>query len=863
MKKLLLLIPLFFSLNGNTQEIDVITQEKIQGIITILSYSPDGSLIATGSAKENSIKVWDIASGKIIGKLDGHEGATTALKFTQDGKHLISCAKDEYVIIWDIVNWSLHDSLKVESPLTWMVNDLNDDDIFYSCSAGGKAHKWTLSNFQNPTELYKEPLPLVKIDASKSHIVTGNSAGRVTVYSLSSQQITKSKKVHTSAIKGLKFYNNGEGLITTGGGGVVHLWNINDLLKSKHFKASNSLITAFDANVEKNRFVTASNTRRIRVWDLEGNEIFEFKGKLDDQKNSEPIRALEISPDGSTVATSGFRKARSRKVVNSHNVVRIWDMNRGSLYKLLEGKVNPIYSFDFHPSLNEVVTLGDDRTLTFWDFSLAEKYGEFQLREPKREIPPKRKILSSSNINKGAGKVFGAIKNGKIGGIGNIKVKPNTGAGKNIGAGLIKRTFKEKALLKFSSKGSFLITKLPKDEIRYYDLASRKPEYKGPLWSYQLNINQFLCSPDEKYLAVLGSGDSAVSIIDLESGNFIRKLETPSPGKNLKFVYEANSLAFSPDGKMLAVCFNTSKTFVYSVGSWNLLFENILPKNMGYSKGAFVNFSKDGGYMVVNSSFGVKKYDTKQFNILNSEKLQVQGHSAPMDKPSDYAITHKDGYLYVENVFTHEVNKSIRARPRDVTHISINPDGKFGITLKTGQFLLINPEDGKEEMQLVADGDNFIFKTADNFYKVSKDGYDLVTFRIGNKAYPFEQFDAVFNRPDLVLKKMGCQDEELMALYFKAYEKRIKKLGLKPSSSVSLEDIPTLSITNINEIPAISENESVSININMADHTALISYNVYINNVPHYGKEGKQINQLKSKIVIEIFIKHTMTSHKN
>ena len=58
---------------GYSQDIEVITQEKIQGVITIIAYSPDGSLIASGSAKETSVKVWDVNSGKIIGKLEGHE----------------------------------------------------------------------------------------------------------------------------------------------------------------------------------------------------------------------------------------------------------------------------------------------------------------------------------------------------------------------------------------------------------------------------------------------------------------------------------------------------------------------------------------------------------------------------------------------------------------------------------------------------------------------------------------------------------------------------------------------------------------------------------------------------------------------
>ena len=140
--------------------------------------------------------------------------------------------------------------------------------------------------------------------------------------------------------------------------------------------------------------------------------------------------------------------------------------------------------------------------------------------------------------------------------------------------------------------------------------------------------------------------------------------------------------------------------------------------------------------------------------------------------------------------------------------------------------------------------------THENYYKVSKEGFDLVTFRRGNEAYPFEQFDAVFNRPDLVLNKLESKDETLISLYKKAYEKRIKKLGLKPTTNVSLNSIPKCKILNTNDIPAFTENSSVNIKFDVCDSKLVQSYNIWVNNVPVYGKKGKSIN-LKSKSLTE------------
>lgn len=843
-------------------QIEVVTQEKIQGIITLLTYSPDGNLIASGSDKENSIKVWDVNSGKIIGKLEGHTDETTALLFNEDGTSLISAAKDNKVILWSLIDWGIIDSTTIDSPVNAFAIDEAQSNTFYSGNESGKVQKWTAKDFRKPATLYKHENRVTAVDVFQNLLVSGSSSGDIIVRDVLKMVDIAAEKIHLGAIKGINFYDNGKGLITAGAGGKIHLWNIEDLSDSKHFNASTIAISAYDANVPKNKFVTASQNNVIKVWNLEGELLNEFKSRNAKGEAKEPIKALKISPDGSTMASSGFQRSPSKKSKENKNVIRIWDLKRGSLFMALEGSVNPIYTFDFHPTKNELVTLGDDNTLTFWDFNTAEKFGEIVMQEPKRELNSIRRPRETEDdgkidrvdINKGK-RFKDMIQKASKGDFSGIREESKE-RGKNVGVGFAKRVFKERSIAKYSAKGTYLITKQKSDEIRLYKFQDEKPVYIDPLFSYQISINALQTSPNEKYLAVLGAGDSAVSIINLETKKFVKKLSTPAPKENFRFIYEANSLAFSPDGKLLAICFNTGKTFVFNTSTWNLEFENILPDNLGYVESPFVNFSKNGKYMVVKSMLGLKKYDTDNFDVFASEPLVINGYSAPMDKPQDYAISIKDDYIYFENLFTGDVKKSIHVTPNQITHISINPKGLVGITFNSGQFQLLDPTTGEEEILLVAEGDNYIFKTSDNFYKVSKEGYDLVTFRIGNQAFPFEQFDAIFNRPDLVLKKLDCPDNDLMSLYEKAYLKRIKKLGLKPTTEIILTDIPRSRINNAGEIPGITENKSVNVSVNFNDSKGLKNYNIWVNNVPVHGKSGKSISGTTEEISEEVNLIH-------
>ena len=842
----ILFILTLFTFQAKSQEIEVITQERILGVITIISYSPDGSLIASGSGKENSVKIWDVNSGKIIGKLEGHEGATTALCFNHDGTKLYSSAKDERLIRWDLVNWELEDSANVGTALTSMVAF---DNAFYAGGKNGHVLKFDPNNLATSEKLYSQELPITKVDVFENTLVSGTSGGRVTVFNLETKEEERSKKLHFSRIRGLRFIDNGTRLITTGGAGTVHLWDVKDFDNNKHIQASAHPIVAFDANDKKRFFVVASENKEIKVYDFDGNLLHDYKTKKDGYDETRPIDAISISPDGSTVASTGFRRFKSRKKQMNDNVIRVWDVNRGALMHTLQGTVNPIFTFAFHPTENKLATLGEDRVVTLWDLDVAEKSAQFTLVVPQREKAPKRKTNKGKKAMNVANKW---LNGGNVVGDAIENTKKRT---KDAAVEKMKRSFKERTLIQYSHSGKYLVTKLPKDEIRKYDLTGLEPEHKGPVWSYQRIVNEVAFSPDDQFMMVLGAGDSAVSVIDMQKEEFVQKLSTPLPQGNLQYLYEARSGAFSPDGQYFAVCFNNSKTYVYETTNWRMVFESKLDGDISYARGTFVNFTEDGKYMVVNTPIGAMKYETGSFSTYNSKPLNVKGFSVPIDRPFDYAITVSKKKLYFEEIISGTVVESINVRPNEITHISVSKNGKVGMTLKTGQFFLFNPKTGEEEVQFVGEGENYIFKTSDNYYKVSKEGFDLVTFRIGNKAYPFEQFDAVYNRPDIVLERLGCEDQDLISAYKRAYEKRIKKLGLTPTNSVSLRDIPTAKVENLAEIPAVTEKESVLANVKFSDNVGLSSYNIYINNVPLYGKKGKSLEGKKSaEFSEEIFL---------
>jgi WD40 repeat protein len=72
-----------------------------QGSVLSLAFSPDGQILASGSA-DTTIRLWHIPDGEFLKELQGHLDSVTGLAFSPDGRLLISASADETIRFWEI-----------------------------------------------------------------------------------------------------------------------------------------------------------------------------------------------------------------------------------------------------------------------------------------------------------------------------------------------------------------------------------------------------------------------------------------------------------------------------------------------------------------------------------------------------------------------------------------------------------------------------------------------------------------------------------------------------------------------------------------------------------------------------------------
>ncbi len=82
---------------------------------THVAWSPDGSLLVS-TGRDNKIKLWDVASAKLVRTFEGHTKPVMMAAFSADGKRLVSASFDETARVWDVAKGKQLAVLKEKPP---------------------------------------------------------------------------------------------------------------------------------------------------------------------------------------------------------------------------------------------------------------------------------------------------------------------------------------------------------------------------------------------------------------------------------------------------------------------------------------------------------------------------------------------------------------------------------------------------------------------------------------------------------------------------------------------------------------------------------------------------------------------------
>lgn len=148
-----------------------------------------------------------------------------------------------------------------------------------------------------------------------------------------------------------------------------------------------------------------------------------------------------------------------------------------------------------------------------------------------------------------------------------------------------------------------------------------------------------------------------------------------------------------------------------------------------------------------------------------------------------------------------------------------------------------------------------------NYYFGSTNKVKLLSYVKGLTNIGFEQLDVKYNRPDKVLEAISSTDTALINSYRKAYQKRIKKLGIDTTQFKDGYSVPESDFINRDAIEYEQTKDKLILKIKAVDSTyKLERFNVWVNEVPLFGLRGIQV---KRKNVFDTTLTITLSQGEN
>ena len=354
---ILLILLTVFSLHTFAQDFPHIVLEGHAQDINSLAFSPDGSILVSGSDGVN-ILLWDVNTGKLLETFEGHHGVDS-VAFSPDGSILASgsggfkVGEGGTIYLWDIDTRRLKNTLKPPNPLT-KGGAINYTGVAFSPNgsilASGIHHEtiflWIGTElFLETFEGHTDDVTSVAFSPDGSILASGSKDDTIRLWNVDLERDTG--PVLWDLETGQQVANTRE-----------EVNNTQRLLKifEGHKDEVNSISFSPDGSI----LASGSDDNTIRLWDVATGQL---KNILEDSTSKwhHFYTSVAFSSDGSILAGG----------ITGDDTIVLWDVTTGSHQKTLRGgkEIANTTSVAFSPNGSTLASGNEDGIIRLWDLA--------------------------------------------------------------------------------------------------------------------------------------------------------------------------------------------------------------------------------------------------------------------------------------------------------------------------------------------------------------------------------------------------------------------------------------------------------------------------------------------------------------
>ncbi|CAK74524.1 unnamed protein product (macronuclear) [Paramecium tetraurelia] len=625
--------------------------------VKVVEFSSNGKLIAS-NGKGNLVSLWDVESYKVIQQLDGHQDQILSIAFSPDSKTLASGSKDKTIKLWDIQNPQIKSLISTidyhDHPVTGVKFTLDGKKIVSVDSSG----ILIICNLEVITE---KPKDIIFQCQQEILVYTLTQDDQLIALGLADSTIKLAKLKagverilvgHTGKIQALAFSKAGNRLVSACTN-LLLLWDLKDKCKCQVLSFKEYQIQYLTLPNEREIVIGTENYLAYGEFQYDdsaylANIQYSYHVYLFPNSNfavivqDQTLLILDLNTQAiinsiyfDQEITQIDITSNEQRLIIKGKKVRYWDLNTFQEVILSNRQKNSFYNQDliFEQCQNEII-IYDDKNQYFNQSEEQDYFNNIQITQFSLQANYQIMAMISSQSKQ----------------ISLYDFKEKKLIDKQI------ENQKKISALAFSPCKPILSTILGDGSLYFWNISKAPYEcQKFKEIDERIEIEQIIYSPDGSLL-IIQTDDDKIRIQDEINGSGIKILDQYKASRGTILVsYDNNTLAiiqgfiqdqiilwniskneervleiedqnysslvfqFCPDGISL-VCLSDKNIIFWNQTSGEKIVNNKLPLDSAYNS---ISFSKNGNLFVTGGNYiRVWRYFENKIEMINAYKPQ-------------------------------------------------------------------------------------------------------------------------------------------------------------------------------------------------------------------------------------------------